>query len=113
MKIHYEKKLEEEKNKITEELKSMGRFDSESGVWTTQSDVSENDADDNDNADRYEEFEEKSSLMIPLEKRLNEVELALKKLEDGTFGKCKVCNGEIEKERLDANPAAETCLRHL
>ena len=113
MKAHYEKVLIEEKNRLLEELKGLGKFDEETGDWQVQSNVDDNQADMNDNADRFEDYEEKSSLTIPLEKRLNEVEGALTRILEGSFGKCVVCQHEIEKERLDANPAAETCLKHM
>ena len=109
----HEQKLIEEKNRLTEELNGIGRRD-ENGDWKANAgDVSESDADENDNADRFEDFEEKSSLVIPLEQRLTEVENALTRILEGSYGKCVVCKKEIEKERLDANPAAETCIAHL
>ena len=114
MTAKYEQKLIEEKNKLMAELGKIGRRDSETGEWQAQSrDVSETKADQNDNADRFEDYEEKSSLMVPLEKRLNEVEKALTKILDGGFGLCVVCGNGIEAERLDANPAAQTCMAHM
>ena len=48
-----------------------------------------------------------------LEARLAQVDAALAKIENGTYGKCRVCGKEIEPARLGANPAAETCMEHL
>jgi DnaK suppressor protein len=47
-----------------------------------------------------------------LELRLKEVGEALEKIKknDGSFGKCEKCQGEIELERLKVNPAAKLCL---
>ena len=47
-----------------------------------------------------------------LELRLKEVGEALEKIKknDGSFGKCEKCQGDIELERLKANPAAKLCL---
>jgi RNA polymerase-binding transcription factor DksA len=42
-----------------------------------------------------------------------EVNTALKQIEKGAYGTCVVCGAEIEKERLDANPAAQTCKLHM
>ena len=37
-----------------------------------------------------------------------------KKIEDGSYGTCETGNDHpIEKERLDANPAARTCKAHM
>jgi len=48
-----------------------------------------------------------------LELRLQEVGEALEKIKknDGSYGKCENCEGEIKIERLKANPAAKTCLK--
>ncbi len=69
-------------------------------------------ADQNDLADRNEDFGERRSTELTLENRLNEVRLALSKIESGTYGVCKTCGKLIESERLEANPAAETCVEH-
>jgi RNA polymerase-binding transcription factor DksA len=36
----------------------------------------------------------------------------LGKIEAGTYGKCNACGEEIPEARLDANPAALTCMEH-
>ena len=43
---------------------------------------------------------------------LNLVRDALKRIEDGTFGKCLVDGGPIELKRLDAVPWTPYCLKH-
>ena len=51
---------------------------------------------------------------LALEKRsteiLSEVEHALKKLEQGTYGVCDVCGQSIDMERLEIRPQASLCL---
>lgn len=42
---------------------------------------------------------------------LREIEDALERFEDGTYGICDNCNEEIEPARLEALPWAKTCLR--
>ena len=37
------------------------------------------------------------------------LELALKRIEDGTYGTCAACGGEISEARLDAVPYAPLC----
>ena len=68
-------------------------------------------ADQNDIADRAEDFGERRSTERTLEDRLNSVKHALSKIESGTYGTCEVCGEQIEGERLEANPAAETCVK--
>jgi len=43
---------------------------------------------------------------------LQQVQDALGRIEDGTYGKCLVDGGPIETKRLDAVPWAAYCLRH-
>jgi RNA polymerase-binding protein DksA len=41
---------------------------------------------------------------------LNEIDDALVRLADGTYGKCRGCGGEIPTERLEAMPWATQCI---
>ena len=36
-----------------------------------------------------------------------------KRFNNRILTKCKVCGKEIEEKRLEANPAAETCMEHM
>ena len=44
------------------------------------------------------------------EAELRAVRLALGRIEDGTYGECATCGGEIGLRRLEAWPAAARCL---
>ncbi len=41
---------------------------------------------------------------------LTHLDSALERIEEGTFGICRVCEGEISKERLEAVPTATMCV---
>lgn len=43
-------------------------------------------------------------------KKLENIDKALKKIEDGTFGECEECDGPISEKRLLAKPDADTCI---
>jgi DnaK suppressor protein len=43
---------------------------------------------------------------------LRDVNRALAKLDEGTFGKCEECGEEIAEARLEAMPAARYCIKH-
>ena len=43
---------------------------------------------------------------------LQQVQAALRRIENGTFGQCLVDGGPIELKRLDAIPWAPYCVRH-
>jgi len=41
---------------------------------------------------------------------LAEIDAALQRIDDGTFGTCEVCGGPIGEERLEAVPYATLCI---
>ncbi len=43
-------------------------------------------------------------------KQLNDIDFALKKIEDKDFGICSDCGGKISSERLEAVPTATLCI---
>ncbi|MBO9130936.1 TraR/DksA C4-type zinc finger protein [Bacillus sp. 165] len=47
-----------------------------------------------------------------MQKQLDDVNQALQKIEKGTYGVCDVSGKEIPLERLEAMPAAITCIEH-
>jgi sigma-B regulation protein RsbU (phosphoserine phosphatase) len=49
----------------------------------------------------------------PLRALLRDVDSALERIENGTFGMCVVCHEPIEAERLAADPLLRNCLDHL
>jgi RNA polymerase-binding transcription factor DksA len=107
-------KLESERDTLLEQLKDMGKLNTETGEWeTTPEELEFPESDENDKADRFEDFEARSSMMRTLEPRLSNILKALKNLNKESFGKCEVCKKDIEMTRLEANPAATTCKKHL
>jgi RNA polymerase-binding transcription factor DksA len=43
---------------------------------------------------------------------LGDVDLALAKIDEGTYGRCEVCGDEISGPRLEAMPATRYCINH-
>jgi len=56
------------------------------------------------------EREKDLSILERIEAELNDVEHALRRLDDGTYGRCEACGKPIGEERLEAMPAARFCL---
>ena len=55
--------------------------------------------------------QERAFLLAGHEKQiLDAIDRALKRIEDGTYGKCVMCGAPISKERLKAIPYAEYCI---
>ncbi len=104
-----------EKSVLLEEMKGLGLENKQTGIWEATPSMEETakEADDNDMGDHDEDFLEKAATLRPLGIRLDEINNALKKIEDNTYGKCEICGDDIEEDRLEANPAAKTCKKHL
>jgi DnaK suppressor protein len=52
------------------------------------------------------------SALEQIEVELSDVEHALRRLDDGTYGTCEACGQPIGPERLEAAPAARFCASH-
>lgn len=55
---------------------------------------------------------ENQALAAQLRNDLADVEHALKKLDDGSYGRCETCGEAISPARLEAMPAARFCIDH-
>jgi RNA polymerase-binding transcription factor DksA len=58
------------------------------------------------------EREKDFSILEQVEAELADVERALHRLDDGTYGTCDACRAPIGDDRLAAQPAARFCLSH-
>jgi DnaK suppressor protein len=47
-----------------------------------------------------------------LRDQLDDVELALTRMDDGSYGQCETCGGPIGEGRLEVMPAARHCIDH-
>ena len=57
------------------------------------------------------EREKDLSILEHVEAELADVDHALRRLEDGTYGICEACGQPIGEDRLEALPAARFCLK--
>ena len=76
-------------------------------------DTSQSNAVNPDRSDLAQDYflrERNSALRDRLEASLEEVEDALQRLKDGSYGKCARCGKEISAARLEAMPHVELCI---
>ena len=107
-------KLEKERDVLVEQMRDMGKLNTETNEWeATPEDMGYVETDQNDMADRFEDFEAKSSMIKVLETRLQSILQAIKNIGKESFGKCEVCKKDIEQARLEASPSARTCKKHI
>ncbi len=58
------------------------------------------------------EREKDFSILEQVEAELHDVQRALQRLDEGTYGICEACNQPIGDERLEAQPATRFCIKH-
>ncbi|MDE1919325.1 MAG: TraR/DksA family transcriptional regulator [Patescibacteria group bacterium] len=110
----FRKKLEAEKTKLEAEMDSVGRKNPRvPGDWEPIPSETGSEADLADQADVVMSRESNTAILGDLEARYDTILAALSRIEKKTFGKCEVCGEDIGEARLEANPAATTCVKHL
>ncbi|CAA9215167.1 MAG: hypothetical protein AVDCRST_MAG10-349 [uncultured Acidimicrobiales bacterium] len=106
-------RLAEERERLVE---VRSTFDAEGLTEESESDsVGELSSYDQHQADMgTETFEREKDLSIleQVEAELADVEHALRRLDEGTYGTCEVDGKPIPEERLEAMPATRLCLEH-
>jgi RNA polymerase-binding transcription factor DksA len=106
-------RLEQERKRL---LAVKETFDDEHLTEETESEaISELSSVDQHQADLgTETFEREKDISIleQLEAELADVEHALKRLDDGTYGTCEIDGKPIPEERLEVLPATRLCLEH-
>jgi RNA polymerase-binding protein DksA len=58
------------------------------------------------------EREKEFAILDRIQAELDDVERALKRLDEGTYGTCQACGRDIGDERLEAVPATRFCIEH-
>ena len=91
--------LEEERDQLRHQLAEMGDGGSFDENFADSSQVAA-------------EQGEQRVIVSNLRALLIEVEDAIKKLDDGTYGSCEVCGDVIAEQRLEAMPATRYCVKH-
>jgi DnaK suppressor protein len=91
--------------KLREELRSAGSIaETDERITNSQSDLQAREYEDD--AQRLDTLEREGNLVVRDVARLAQVERALKKIEEGSYGVSDVSGHVIPKERLDAIPEA-------
>ena len=107
---HFQKRLEEEKTRLSQELHTSGQEDPKKpGHFSATYPESGSNSED-DNAMEVAEFADDASIEARVESELRDVEQALKAIDNGTYGICKYCAQPIDEKRLEARPASSSCI---
>lgn len=107
----YRKMLMEKKARIigdVEQLEKQSLLNSQRDAAGDLSDYSLHMADAGSDA---AERETMLGLASAQQKMVDKIERALERIEQGTYGMCELCGGEISEDRLNALPEANTCIK--
>ena len=103
------RRLAEKRAQTLERLASLtGDYDS---VVAASLDTNADDEHDPEGATIAFERSQIGSLVKQVQHHLAEVDDAIARLDAGTYGVCERCGSPIGAERLEALPAARTCIR--
>lgn len=98
--------LESEKKRIEDELAQLGLDSKSNDVRREGSPFGKRE----EEATESLEFEKRLALEKQLYEQMTEIEHALQKIEDGTYGLCDGCGQPIAANRLEALPQASLCI---
>jgi DnaK suppressor protein len=97
--------LQAQRRQIVDEVRERIAASGEGLGFVNQSKIT----DDDGAADAAAEME--VAMAIRESQELQEIEAALARIGDGSYGTCSDCGDEIGPARLKANPSARRCLR--
>jgi len=104
------KRLLEEKDRLERELQEILERTAHTADLEQATELSNYDDHPADLASETFEREKDLALEGNLEDMLEKINVALEKLEDGTYGVCDSCGAEINANRLEVLPWASLCL---
>lgn len=101
--------LEQDKTRLEKELDSFADRNTHN-VDDYQSEYPDFGSEIDENAQEVIAFEDRLSLERTLESELRDIKSSLQKIKAGTYGVCKYCGKEIDKDRLQARPTSSSCV---
>ncbi len=108
----FKKSLEDKKIKIEEELKSFTEEDKElKGDYDTIYPNEPSSQSKDEEATEVEVYENALPVEHTLELDLQDINIALAKIEGNNYGICDNCHQPIEIDRLKIFPEAKTCVK--
>jgi len=106
---HFEELLVKERDRRMESLEDV----KQGKMISLRDDTSELSSYDNHPGDLGNEtFEAEKNFSFRTRDKflLSEIDAALKKISEGTYGSCEICHKDIDRERLELRPYARLCI---
>ncbi|WP_307986763.1 TraR/DksA C4-type zinc finger protein [Clostridium nigeriense] len=108
--IYYKNKLEKEKDRVTDVIKQLSNNGMTKFNAETASELSFYDNHPADIASETFEVEKGRALEANEASMLDKINDALNAIEEGSYGKCKICGKDIDEGRLEFLPYAVNCI---
>lgn len=102
-----------EKKDLTKHLESDNRFGLASSLGENTGELSSYDNHPGDLATELYEREKDVALLESAEHQLDQIQIALERIEKGKYGLCFYCHEPIPYERLEAIPTTMYCINHV
>jgi RNA polymerase-binding protein DksA len=103
------RRLEEEKNRLLD-LRRQAELGEARATQESLVELSSYEQHLGDQGSDTFEREQSLSLVEQIEASLGEIDRALKRVSEGTYGSCEACGLPIGEERLEARPATRYCV---
>ncbi len=98
------------KDQILKDLKNIGEKEANGSEGDFKTSFPEYGDKDDENAQEINEYSTNLATEQVLEKTIKDINVALDRIKDGTYGVCKYCGDDIGKMRMQARPVASSCI---
>ncbi len=107
--------LEKEREQVQKELDTVSSPDTGDHVPGQRApkfpDYGDDALDDNtESPTEVEDYVVNVDVTGTLESKMKQIDDALKRIEEGTYGTCEKCEKDIQEKRLDADPSVTVCI---
>lgn len=102
-----EENLTAEKKQLEEQL---SQFVPKEGAEAYEANFQQVGDKDDENAAEVDTYSTNLALERTLRTAVRDIESALKRIQNGTYGFCKYCDKEIDMKRLIARPVSSACI---
>ncbi|MDK2798625.1 MAG: hypothetical protein PWQ70_244 [Clostridiales bacterium] len=107
---HYKNLLLKQKEQHAHVIHDMKKFDMGENDKYSADELSNYDNHPGELGTQVFELEQNMALQVNEEYNIQEINDALQRIEDGSYGKCAFCGKEIDEERLEVIPYARLCI---
>jgi len=104
--LKFKKILESRKQSITEHILKFAKITNSGEFEVLPKDYGDS---EDENSEEISDKNEDESTLATLDEELHQIEKAMEKVNNGTYGRCSKCGELIEEKRLEFNPSATYC----